>query len=86
MTNIRSTRGLTSTKQLDLKPIDHTQHAKFTPHPNCYEKFRTKLPKGVVPKMTRTGGMTDRSGSVLSPYQMMLEEMKEGANIARPTI
>ena len=95
LTGLRSTRGLTSTAKLDLKPIDHTSMKKFKPHPNCYEKFRTKLPKAPAKRdlsdSMQMKTMTSTSKTAISPYQMMLDEMKKNeleneTGIARPMI
>ena len=42
-TGFRTARG-GSNKVVDLKPIHHTEHKKFKPHPNNFAKFRTSLP------------------------------------------
>ena len=52
---------------MDLKPVSHTKHSKFKPHPYLYEKYRSQIPKNLK--------KTDKATP--SPYQMMLEEMKQ---------
>ena len=66
----------TSSKVVNLKPIHHTEHKKFQPHPNNFKKFRTSLPPTLKKPV-----QTEISSPILqkdkpSPYQMMLEEMK----------
>lgn len=63
---------------VDLKPISHTEHKKFIPHPNNFKRFRTNLP----PHPKKEPQPVAKADPV-SPYQMMLDEMM---NNERPTI
>ena len=77
-TGFKTTReGISTSKKItNLKPIDHTNHKKFKPHPKLYEKFRTKIPAKRQLRLASEQPSGSRQDEIVSPYQMMLDEMK----------
>jgi len=85
LNGIKSVKGRLMSK-LDLKPIEHTTEPKFVPNPHLFERFRTTFRT-----QTRKSKETLLEEEAVSPFQMMLDEMKKkelkgGEGVARPTI